>query len=184
MKKLLLLVVFLRSWLSITAFKPGSLPLPPRINNQPIEIKVSHLLDDLTSVDIKNMDFRMDYYMIEYWQVPRKTCSLYMSDLQSANVNITVNDRGSVFISPNHVNMIWAPDTFITNAKSIDMPSSEKRFSKMEIKRYGQKCAMKRVSKLTAKISCQMELKNYPFDRQLCTVWFRSCKFALSRAAN
>ncbi|KAI1287088.1 Glycine receptor subunit alpha-3 [Halotydeus destructor] len=155
-------------------------PLPPRVNNTPITIKVYFHLDNLGMIDIRNMDYRVDYYMTETWDVPLTTCAHYMRKLKSADVNTTKDDDGAIFISPDHVHMLWAPDTYIANAKSIDMPSSVMSFSKMKMTSLtsAKQCTMEHASKLTARVSCQMELRNYPYDSQTCNITLRSFSFS------
>lgn len=56
----------------------GGVALPPRVNNEPITIRATLYVDDIGSIDVQNMDFRIDYYFVEEWQVPSVTCSTYL----------------------------------------------------------------------------------------------------------
>lgn len=79
-------------------------------------------------------------------------------------------------MATDRLHVFWRPDTYITNAKMIEVPSKVLKLSKMKITWKSKKCTMTHIAKLVAIVSCQMELRNYPLDRQTCWVYFRSCK--------
>lgn len=51
----------------------GNVALPPRIDDKTIEIRVSLFVDYIGSINIRTMDYRLDYYLTEAWDVHAST---------------------------------------------------------------------------------------------------------------
>jgi len=78
------------------------------------------------------------------------------------------------YLSLGDVKRIWRPDTFFSNSKSSQI--HEELMPNILIRIY-PKGDVLYSTRLTSTLSCPMNLKHYPFDKQACSLKLASCEF-------
>ncbi|RWS29069.1 glycine receptor subunit alpha-2-like protein [Leptotrombidium deliense] len=163
-----------------TKNKKNEVILPPRPKNGVLRINVTFVLLDISSVDIRNMDFQVMFRLRQMWSIHRNTCETYKNKLKNEKADKKVNENydEDIFVSPKLIKHLWWPDTHFPNAKLIDSPSSVVNFNKMKLKsHYYRGCTVEHNSLSIATMACPMNLRHYPMDVQLCHINMRSCKY-------
>uniref|UniRef100_A0A914XEJ4 Triokinase/FMN cyclase n=1 Tax=Plectus sambesii TaxID=2011161 RepID=A0A914XEJ4_9BILA len=135
---------------------------PKSETDGPTSVAIDIYIRSISSVDELAMEFKTDILVRQHWHDPRlqyesKTGSVYVAGSQ-----------------PEVVEKIWKPDLFFANERSghfhaITVPNTLLRFYSD-----GQILWSNRYS-LT--ISCDMDLKKYPFDTQKCIMQMGSFSF-------
>lgn len=124
----------------------------------PVQVNVSMYFLDISNMDEHNMEFDAQFYFRQSWVDPR---------LQHTGLTV---DR----IVLTDVDKIWTPDLFIVHEK------------KGEINKITQPNILARISpngfvlysiRVYEKISCNMDLRNYPLDTQKCVIRLESYAF-------
>ena len=128
----------------------------------------------------------MDFYFRQFWRDPR---------LSFTPLN---NETDELTLGGDFIKLIWLPDTFIRNSKSLSMhlsTSSSATNTLIRVKSTGDvlystryKPQMVRFQKylntscaflpnrLTTTANCPMDLKYFPGDKQNCKLILASCK--------
>ncbi|XP_078575169.1 gamma-aminobutyric acid receptor subunit beta-1-like [Branchiostoma floridae x Branchiostoma japonicum] len=103
-----------------------------------------------------NMDYMVTIFLRQYWQDNRLA-------FEGTNANLTLDGRLS--------DRLWVPDLFIPNSKQaflhkVTVDNKLLRLHPDGTVLYGQR--------ITAKVACTMDLRNYPLDEQNCTLQYES----------
>jgi len=112
----------------------------------------------LGPLDAKSFTFEVDVYLRHWWNDAR----LRHTGGSSYNYNGNPSD------------VIWVPDTYFENSKKIQLHKVMTENSRAVIKPNGDVFVSMRV---TAKSSCPMNLRLYPFDTQECQLVLGSYSF-------
>ena len=80
-------------------------------------------------------------------------------------------------VGAEYIKLIWVPDTFFVNEKIalFHQATTENQFQR--ITHTGE---VLRSMRLTIKATCPMNLANFPFDEQMCTVEIESCGYTMA----
>ncbi|XP_067132634.1 glycine receptor subunit alphaZ1-like [Centruroides vittatus] len=141
----------------------------PEIMTMTMEVYV----DDISSFNAKDMEFRLDVYFKHSWKVNKAICSEYVQSVNSINLNITMDDP--LYLSPVYFYLFWLPDTFLINAKKIDTITKESSTKILILSlEPDELCKLEHVSRLAVDVGCQMDFKFYPVDIQICPLTMRS----------
>ncbi|KAJ6225873.1 hypothetical protein RDWZM_004418 [Blomia tropicalis] len=127
----------------------------PNFGDGPVVINITILVNDISSVSEINMDFTIDFYFRQYWHDSRLSFT-------------PIDNVDELTLSGDYARLIWLPDTFIRNSKSLSMhlsTSSSQTNTLIRIKSSGNVLYSTR---LTATANCPMDLRYFPGDRQNC----------------
>ncbi|XP_078667338.1 gamma-aminobutyric acid receptor subunit beta-3-like isoform X1 [Branchiostoma floridae x Branchiostoma belcheri] len=130
--------------------------LRPNFGGAPVVVRVSMSIASIDQVSEVNMDYMVTIFLRQYWQDNR----LAFEDIDA---NLTLDGRLS--------DRLWVPDLFIPNSKQaflhkVTVDNKLLRLHPDGTVLYGQR--------ITAKVSCNMDLRNYPLDEQNCTLQYES----------
>jgi hypothetical protein len=80
---------------------------PPSINHNPVEVEFSVFVVDINSINVEDMDFRVDMFVHQKWRESRLTLT---DDLF---------DEGDDYITlqPEYFENLWQPDPYFLNSK-------------------------------------------------------------------
>ncbi|XP_023210567.1 glycine receptor subunit alpha-3-like [Centruroides sculpturatus] len=125
---------------------------PPVVDGKPVVVYVNLQIMDVDEIRERTMDFRMHLYQNEFWKDPRLKLNL---------LNLT---RIKV-LPPIAEKLLWIPDLVFGNSKSgqlfqFSLPNTAIKINKDE--------TIQKVSRYSFRVSCPMNLNNYPLDTQHC----------------
>ena len=82
-------------------------------------------MEDINSINEVDMDYRLDYYLQQEWETDSIACTEYKASLASRHFHLVANDsnRDDVKVTSDYFDLFWMPDTFIDNAKTVQMQS-------------------------------------------------------------
>ena len=129
--------------------------LRPNITGAPVEVKVKMKMLSIDSIDTVNMDFSLDVFLNQQWIDGRLD--------HGTDNTITVNNKD--------LDKIWLPDTYFVNAKdsSFHYVTNENRLLQI-----GPKGHISYRIRISLKAACQMDLRLFPMDIQLCPLLLES----------
>ncbi|GAU91209.1 hypothetical protein RvY_03511-2 [Ramazzottius varieornatus] len=124
----------------------------------PTRVYVEVYIVSISSVDAGSMDFVVDFYLTQHWRDPRMRFSENISKILELH-------------QLRQIKKLWLPDPYIINSKSayfheVTLPNRFARITPEGNVTYN--------SRLTAKLSCNMQLRLYPMDTQECEIYFES----------
>ncbi|RWS15887.1 glycine receptor subunit alpha-4-like protein [Dinothrombium tinctorium] len=94
--------------------------IPKAEKDLPLAISVDFYIEDINSFSEQNMDFRLDYYMVQNWEAQLKFCEI---DKVLEKGYKKENGSGRLTIPEDAFGNFWMPDTIIANSKSSDLQS-------------------------------------------------------------
>ncbi|VDQ10001.1 unnamed protein product [Trichobilharzia regenti] len=123
----------------------------------PTIVTVNMQIIDISSSNVVRMEYTMNCYLRQQWIDPRLAW----------HANPVLNSSVSNLLLNQQKKQLWLPDLFFRNGKSgflhhISQPNFLLRVNSNGQVLYSQK--------ITMVLACQMYLKNFPMDRQECTV--------------
>ncbi|XP_066275719.1 gamma-aminobutyric acid receptor subunit beta-1-like [Branchiostoma lanceolatum] len=130
--------------------------LRPNFGGAPVVVRVSMSIASIDQVSEVNMDYMVTIFLRQYWQDNRLA-------FEGTTANLTLDGRLS--------DRLWVPDLFIPNSKQaflhkVTVDNKLLRLHPDGTVLYGQR--------ITAKVACTMDLRNYPLDEQNCTLQYES----------
>lgn len=108
-------------------------------------------------------DFTIDFYFRQMWKDPR----LAFQGTKGIE---------TLCVSSQFLKSIWVPDTFFVNEKTSYFHTATTSNEFLRISRDGD---ILRSMRLTVTASCNMDLRYFPMDSQLCNFEIESCKIFL-----
>ncbi|VDM23748.1 unnamed protein product [Hydatigera taeniaeformis] len=140
--------------------------IPGAFNKTTTVVTVYMTITEITSVDVRMMDYTTYLLLRQEWQDPR----LAWNNIPRFR-NYTKN-----LVSPKLKDKLWLPDLFFRNGKEgrihrMTMPNYLTRISPDGNILYSQK--------MTMRFSCQMDLKTFPMDAQTCHINMGSYGYSL-----
>ena len=132
----------------------------PAYGGEPVRVKVSMFIVDISSVSEVSMDFTSDFYFRQVW-IDERLSFQRQEGIEELSVGAEVAKK------------IWVPDTFFANEKSAYFHEATTPNTFLRIRANGE---VLRSMRLTVTASCPMELQYFPMDRQTCTIEVESCK--------
>jgi len=123
----------------------------------PVQVKLGMYINSIDGIDEKNMQYKMSFYFRQSWQDSRLAFS---------------EENGvSKFRMLDSADKIWKPDTFMRNQYSPEVFEYSNDNSLTRLNSTGH---IWHVKKLSAALSCPMDLTYFPLDTQSCSVMFES----------
>ncbi|CAH3143133.1 unnamed protein product [Porites evermanni] len=127
----------------------------PGYEGKAVKVLVTLFVTSLGGLDEREMQFESTFFMRQLWHDSRLRYDQFYSKR-----NLTLN--GDI------MKQIWIPDTYVNNEKSKVAPEQEFLLTIFPDGRiiYSQR--------LTVIAACKMDLRNYPMDKQNCSLLFES----------
>lgn len=140
-------------------YDPGLLPTLG--DAHPLNVSVSIIVTNLLSSSEVDQTIDLDMYVLLAWTDPRLNTSLVQDNL------VVVND-------PAAIKHFWTPDIYLQNSVSVSVVNVLSPVAQLSIDVHKKLFYLQR---LNAKLSCTMNLQNYPHDLQYCKIIFSTRKF-------
>ncbi|XP_076179379.1 glycine receptor subunit alpha alkaliphile isoform X2 [Ptiloglossa arizonensis] len=137
---------------------------PPSKQGMPVIVDFNILVADINSINVEDMDFRVDMFVRESWIESR----LDMPD------EIFEEGDDYVTLPPDFFDSLWQPDLYFLNAKVSEIAALNHKFSSVTL--YRNK-TVKYSARMHAIIACQMEFQLYPMDIQICPIYIESFSY-------
>ncbi|XP_022243358.1 gamma-aminobutyric acid receptor subunit rho-2-like [Limulus polyphemus] len=125
---------------------------PPPSEKGPVNVFISVQIYDIYGVNEESMDFYLHIYVTDIWEDSRLLVDC-------------VTSEKSVKLPDNIVKLIWMPDIYFENTKSGTLFSTT--VPNTIVKILPDKSIL-RNARYLLQVSCAMNLKDYPMDRQIC----------------
>ena len=137
----------------------------PNYGGVPVTVGVSLYILSIGDLSEKDMDFTFDMYFRQFWSDPRLSFDRHAFGIDK------------LVVGAEYIKLIWVPDTFFVNEKIalFHQATTENQF--LRITHTGE---VLRSMRLTIKATCPMNLANFPFDAQMCTVEIESFGYTMA----
>ena len=137
----------------------------PNYGGIPVTVGVSLYILSIGDLSEKDMDFTFDMYFRQFWSDPRLSFDKNAFGIEK------------LVVGSEYIKLIWVPDTFFVNEKIalFHQATTENQF--LRITNTGE---VLRSMRLTIKATCPMNLANFPFDSQRCTVEIESFGYTMA----
>ncbi|KAH8402501.1 hypothetical protein KR009_012387 [Drosophila setifemur] len=137
---------------------------PPSKKGSPVIVDFSIFVVDINSINVEDMDFRVDMFIHQIWQESR----LEIPD------DIFEEGDDYVTLLPEVFENFWQPDPYFLNSKIAEIATLTHKFTSVTL--YKNK-TVRYAARMHAIIACQMEFQLYPMDIQVCPIYIESCEF-------
>ncbi|CAG9830332.1 unnamed protein product [Diabrotica balteata] len=137
---------------------------PPTMEGKPIEVDFSIRVMDINSINVEDMDFRMDMFLKQEWQDARIKIPEEMFDYGDDSVTLP-----SQFFEN-----LWQPDLYFLNSKVVEIATLTHKFSSVTL--FKNK-TIRYAARMHAIVACQMEFYHYPMDTQICPIAVESFSY-------
>ncbi|XP_015187731.1 PREDICTED: glycine receptor subunit alpha-2 [Polistes dominula] len=137
---------------------------PPSKKGVPVTVNFSIFVVDINSINVEDMDFRVDMFVRQSWTESR----LYMPD------DIFEDGDDYVTFPPEFFDNLWQPDPYFLNSKVSEIATLNRKFSSVTL--YRNK-TVRYSARMHAIIACQMEFQLYPMDIQVCPIYVESFSY-------
>ncbi|XP_077862223.1 glycine receptor subunit alpha-4-like [Saccoglossus kowalevskii] len=133
--------------------------LRPTVEGEPTIVSCNININSFDSVSESSMDYELTIFLRQSWYDPR----------------LRHNSTGTIVINGGDVmDMVWVPDLFFTNAKSVTIHSTPKENLLVRIEPNGDVLYSLRLSLV---LSCYMFLGKFPMDTQECHLQLESFSY-------
>ncbi|XP_043664860.1 glycine receptor subunit alpha-1 isoform X1 [Vespula pensylvanica] len=137
---------------------------PPSKKGVPVTVDFSIFVVDINSINVEDMDFRVDMFVRQSWTESR----LYMLD------DIFEEGDDYVIFPAEFYDNLWQPDPYFLNSKVSEIATLNHKFSSVTL--YRNK-TVRYSARMHAIIACQMEFQLYPMDIQVCPIYVESFSY-------
>ncbi|KAL3880087.1 hypothetical protein ACJMK2_032356 [Sinanodonta woodiana] len=139
----------------------GNYKSPPNYEHidRPTEIECNLYVNSVDSINEVNMDFTVGIILHLSWVDTRPMANTQMDEFEYLEMD------------SNHMDKLWTPDIYFPNEKrasfhNVMMPNRMLRFYSNGTISY--------TTRLSVTLTCPMDLKKYPFDKQTCSILIES----------
>ncbi|KAK9736810.1 Neurotransmitter-gated ion-channel transmembrane region [Popillia japonica] len=141
---------------------------PPTFKGKPLEIDFSMTVVDINSINVEDMDFRMDMFLKQQWQDSR------------LRIPEEVFEYGDEYVTlpSQFFENLWQPDLYFLNSKVVEIATLTHKFSSVTL--YRNK-TVRYSARMHAIVACQMEFQYYPMDIQICPLSIESFSYDNSK---
>jgi cation transporter family protein len=136
----------------------------PPMPDRPTEVKLGIFVISFYSINEQTMDYQVSMYLRQAWRDPR----LAFTALGNKSVTARLGDRSW--------DSIWIPDTFLRNEKAASFHTVTVDNRMVQLNVDGD---LWYVTKISATLSCPMDLKKFPMDTQTCPMAFESFGYTM-----
>uniref|UniRef100_A0A6P4F9Z9 Glycine receptor subunit alpha-2 isoform X1 n=1 Tax=Drosophila rhopaloa TaxID=1041015 RepID=A0A6P4F9Z9_DRORH len=134
---------------------------PPSKKGSPVVVDFSIFVVDINSINVEDMDFRVDMFIHQRWLESR----LEIPD------DIFEEGDDYVTLLPEVFENFWQPDPYFLNSKIAEIATLTHKFTSVTL--YKNK-TVRYAARMHAIIACQMEFQLYPMDIQVCPIYIES----------
>lgn len=127
----------------------------PEFEGKPVKVLLSLFITSIGGLDEREMQFECTFFIRQIWHDSRLQYEQYYY-------------KRNLTLSGNIMEQIWLPDTYVNNEKSHTAPKTE---FLLTITPNGKIIYSQRMTVIAA---CNMDLRNYPMDKQNCSLLFES----------
>ncbi|XP_053600321.1 glycine receptor subunit alpha-4 isoform X2 [Plodia interpunctella] len=138
---------------------------PPARKGQPVIVEFSIYVVDVNSINVEDMDFRVDMFIRQTWRESR---------LQLPE-DIFEEGDDHVTLPPEFFDNLWHPDPYFLNSKVTEIAELTHKFSSVTLYRNQ---TVRYAARMHAIIACQMEFQLYPMDIQSCPIYIESFSYS------
>ncbi|XP_063635744.1 glycine receptor subunit alpha-1 isoform X2 [Cydia splendana] len=138
---------------------------PPARKGQPVTVEFSIYVVDVNSINVEDMDFRVDMFIRQTWMESR---------LQLPE-DIFEEGDDHVTLPPEFFDNLWHPDPYFLNSKVTEIAELTHKFSSVTLYRNQ---TVRYAARMHAIIACQMEFQLYPMDIQSCPIYIESFSYS------
>ncbi|XP_044730107.1 glycine receptor subunit alpha-4 isoform X2 [Chrysoperla carnea] len=141
----------------------------PSLNkSEPVMVDFSIYVVDINSINVEDMDFRIDMFVRQKWTEPR----LRITD--------SIFEEGDDYVTlpPEFFDNLWQPDPYFFNSKVVQIAALTHKYSSVTL--YRNK-TVSYTARMHAIVACQMEFKNYPMDIQICPLYIESFSYNIKK---
>lgn len=128
------------------------------------EVRLGVYINSFHSINEQTMDYSVSMYLRQSWKDPR---------LKFSHIN---SRMAKIRMAENSWNEIWIPDTYLRNEKGA---SFHEMTVKNRLLRLSSTGDVWYVVKISAVLSCPMQLQRYPLDTQICPMVFESFGYTM-----
>nr|XP_022904201.1 glycine receptor subunit alpha-2-like isoform X2 [Onthophagus taurus] len=123
---------------------------------------------DINSINVEDMDFRMDMFLRQQWQDSR------------LRIPEEVFEYGDEYVTlpSQFFDNLWQPDLYFLNSKVVEIATLNQKFSSVTLFRNK---TVRYSARMHAIVACQMEFKFYPMDTQVCPLNIESFAYDNSK---
>ncbi|XP_024867386.1 glycine receptor subunit alphaZ1 isoform X1 [Temnothorax curvispinosus] len=135
---------------------------PP--SGAPVVVDFNILVVDINSINVEDMDFRVDMFVSQSWIESR------------LNTPQDIFEEGDdyVILPQEFFDNLWQPDPYFLNSKVSEIATLNHKFSLVTL--YRNK-TIKYSARINAIVACQMEFQLYPMDIQICPIYIESFSY-------
>ncbi|KAL1490792.1 hypothetical protein ABEB36_013429 [Hypothenemus hampei] len=137
---------------------------PPTPGGEPVVVDFSIRIVDINSINVEDMDFRMDMFLKQQWTDARIRIPEEMFEYKD----------DSITLPSQFVDSLWQPDLYFLSSKVVEIATLTHKFSSVTL--YRNKTIMYS-ARMHAIVACQMEFYHYPMDTQICPVSVESFSY-------
>ncbi|CAH1109375.1 unnamed protein product [Psylliodes chrysocephalus] len=119
---------------------------------------------DINSINVEDMDFRMDMFLKQEWQDARIKIPEEMFEYGD----------DSVTLPSSFFDNMWQPDLYFLNSKVVEIATLTHKFSSVTL--FKNK-TIRYAARMHAIVACQMEFYHYPMDTQVCPITVESFSY-------
>uniref|UniRef100_A0AC34F9G5 Ig-like domain-containing protein n=1 Tax=Panagrolaimus sp. ES5 TaxID=591445 RepID=A0AC34F9G5_9BILA len=126
--------------------------MPQTNNDKPLDVKIGFYIESLGNFRSTEMAFDVDLYVYTSWK----------------DASMSHNETGYILINDKNVlDRMWVPDLYFANARTayfhdVTVPNFNMFIDKDGVISYG--------TRVTLTVACNLILKNYPLDKQTCSI--------------
>ncbi|XP_031549122.1 glycine receptor subunit alpha-3-like [Actinia tenebrosa] len=129
-------------------------------DGKPVNITVNMRINSIYDVREEEMDYTIRFAFRQKWTDPRL----------SYDISLT-HGKGHPYMQLESADQIWYPDTFFMNARSAFIHDVTKNNLGVRVFPDG---SIYMSQKITVTAECQMDLRKFPMDTQICVLMFES----------
>ncbi|XP_050067259.1 glycine receptor subunit alpha-4 isoform X1 [Anopheles maculipalpis] len=137
---------------------------PPSQKGSPVVVEFSIFVVDINSINVEDMDFRVDMFVHQKWVESRL-------DLHD---DIFEEGDDHVILPPEFFDNLWQPDPYFLNSKISEIATLTHKFSSVTLYKNS---TVRYACMMHAIIACQMEFQLYPMDIQICPIYIESFSY-------
>ncbi|KAL0105956.1 hypothetical protein PUN28_015990 [Cardiocondyla obscurior] len=134
------------------------------LSDAPVVVNFNILVFDINSINVEDMDFRVDMFVSQSWIESR------------LNMPEDIFEEGDdyVILPQEFFDNLWQPDPYFLNSKVSEIATLSHKFSLVTL--YRNK-TIKYSARINAIVACQMEFQLYPMDIQICPIYIESFSY-------
>ncbi|RWS04880.1 glycine receptor subunit alpha-2-like protein, partial [Dinothrombium tinctorium] len=122
-----------------------------------------------------DIEFRLDHFLTYEWSVGKDSCSDYLKKITKSNGTDTLFIDDSYVIRGESRKHIWIPDIYVPEAKKMELTTAigHNSLLLLFVDSSGT-CRLKHETRVATIVSCQMDFRDYPYDKQICPFRLRN----------